>query len=75
MPKRNMQRDGTENRVRGRAEEMKGKIRGDTGDLLDDREQHIKGRVEQVKGKVRKEVGRIQQDLRDDDQVDRDWRR
>jgi uncharacterized protein YjbJ (UPF0337 family) len=75
MPNRKMQRDGTENRIRGRAEELKGKVRGDAGDLLDDREQHLKGRVEQVKGKVRKGVGRMQQDLGRDDDIDRDMRR
>ena len=75
MANRKMQRDGTENRMRGRAEELKGKIRGDVGDLLDNREQHTKGRLEQAKGKVRKGVGRIQQDLGRDDDVDRDMRR
>lgn len=75
MANRKMQRDGMENRIRGGAEELKGKLRGDAGDLVDNREQHLKGRLEQAKGKVRKGVGRIQQDLGRDDDVDREMRR
>jgi uncharacterized protein YjbJ (UPF0337 family) len=73
--RKKMRRKGMENTVRGRAEELKGKVRGDAGDLLDDREQHLKGRLEEAKGKVRKGVGRVQQDLGTEDDIDRDMRR
>jgi uncharacterized protein YjbJ (UPF0337 family) len=75
MANRKMRRDGMENQIRGNAEELKGKVRGDVGDLTDNRDQHAKGRLEQAKGKVRKGVGRIQEDLGRDDDVDRDIRR
>ena len=67
MANRKMRRDGMENQMRGNAEELKGKVRGDVGDVLDDREQHVKGRVEEVKGKIRKNVGELQEDLSSDD--------
>ena len=74
MTKRKMREEGIENQVKGRVEELKGKVRGDVGDALDDGDMHVKGRVEEMKGKVRRKVGELQEDLgsstrRDDDDV------
>ena len=49
---------GIDNQVRGTAKEMKGKIRGDLGDAIDNSSEHIKGRAEQLKGKVQKNLGK-----------------
>jgi uncharacterized protein YjbJ (UPF0337 family) len=75
MTDRELRGDGMENRTRGNAEELKGKVRGDAGDALDSREHHIKGRFEQARGKVRKGIGKVQQKLGRNDDVDRDSRR
>ena len=53
---------GIDNQVRGTAEEMKGKIRGDLGDATDNSSEHIKGRAEEFKGKVQKNVGKTERD-------------
>ena len=49
---------GIDNQIRGTAKEMKGKIRGDLGDAIDNSSEHIKGRAEQLKGKVQKNLGK-----------------
>jgi uncharacterized protein YjbJ (UPF0337 family) len=54
---------GIENQTEGKIEEMKGKIRGDVGDAIDDRDQHIEGRVEELKGKAKQELGRAQRKI------------
>jgi uncharacterized protein YjbJ (UPF0337 family) len=71
MADRNMRRDGAKNRAKGRVEELKGKVRGDIGDALDNREQHLKGRAEELRGKVRKGIGELQEDLSRDIDSDR----
>jgi uncharacterized protein YjbJ (UPF0337 family) len=75
MTDRDVRRDGMENRVRGNAEELKGKVRGDAGDALDSREHHVEGRFEQASRKVRKGIAKVQQELGTNDDVDRESRR
>ncbi len=65
--RRDLHREGTENRVEGAAEELEGKIRGGVGDALDDRDEHIKGRAKELKGKVKRKFGEAQQDIADRD--------
>lgn len=59
---RELHEEGTENRVEGAVDELKGKVRGDVGDATDNRSEHLKGRAEEVKGKVQRKVGEAQQD-------------
>ena len=54
---------GIENQTEGKAEELKGKIRGDLGDAVDDRDEHIKGRAEELKGKAKQELGDAQRKI------------
>ncbi|HEU5209871.1 MAG TPA: CsbD family protein [Longimicrobiales bacterium] len=65
--RKDLHREGTENRVEGAAEELEGKIRGGVGDALDDRDEHIKGRAKEMKGKIKKKFGEAQQDVADRD--------
>lgn len=61
MADRDMQREGTENQIRGGAEELKGKVRGKFGDVTDDRSEQVGGRVDELKGKVRRKLGESQE--------------
>jgi len=54
---------GIENKTEGKVEELKGKIRGDIGDAVDDHDQHIKGRAEELKGKAKQELGDAQRKI------------
>jgi uncharacterized protein YjbJ (UPF0337 family) len=73
MAERNRDRDddmmdrGSENRVKGTAKEMEGKIRGKVGDAVDDRSEHLKGRAKEMEGKVQKKFGEAQERLGEDD--------
>ena len=69
--RRDLHRDGTENRIEGAAEELEGKIRGGVGDAVDDHDEHLKGRAKEMKGKVKKKFGEVQQDIANRDR-DRD---
>jgi uncharacterized protein YjbJ (UPF0337 family) len=60
---RDMTRSGREDQIRGRAEELKGKVRGDIGDTVDSREQHLKGRGQELKGKARRKFGEAKESL------------
>ena len=65
--RKDLHREGTENRIEGAAEELEGKIRGGVGDAIDDRDEHIKGRAKEMKGKVKKKFGEAQQDVAERD--------
>jgi uncharacterized protein YjbJ (UPF0337 family) len=59
---------GTENRVEGNVDEMKGKARKNIGDARGDTGQQLKGKGEEMKGKAQKKLGEFQQDsAREDD--------
>jgi uncharacterized protein YjbJ (UPF0337 family) len=58
---------GTENRVEGNIDEMKGKARKNVGDATDDKSQQLKGKGEELKGKAQKKFGEAQQDSADRD--------
>lgn len=65
--RKDLHREGTENRVEGAAEELEGKIRGNVGDALDDRDEHVKGRAKEMKGKIKRKIGEAQQDVAERD--------
>lgn len=60
---KDLNKRGFENQVEGTAEELKGRVRGDIGDMTDNRSEHIKGRAEEMKGKAKKEFGKMESDL------------
>ena len=43
-------------RIKGKAEELKGKIKGAAGDMLDDEQLQAEGRAEELKGHARHEA-------------------
>ena len=52
------------NRSKGKAEQLKGKIKEAAGALADDQSLKNKGRAEQVGGKIREGYGKIKDELR-----------
>lgn len=60
--RKDLHREGTENRVEGFNEELEGKIRGTVGDAIDDRDEHLKGKAQELKGKAKRKIGELQQD-------------
>jgi uncharacterized protein YjbJ (UPF0337 family) len=62
---------GTENRVKGMAKELEGKVRGAVGDATDNHSEQVKGKAQEVEGTVRQKVGEVQQDA---ERADRDRR-
>jgi uncharacterized protein YjbJ (UPF0337 family) len=53
---------GTENRVEGNVDEMKGKARKNIGDATGDTSEQLKGKGEELKGKAQQKLGEKQQD-------------
>ena len=56
---------GTENRVKGAAKELEGKVRGAVGDATDDHSEQLKGAAQELKGKVQRKWGEVQSDADD----------
>jgi uncharacterized protein YjbJ (UPF0337 family) len=52
------------NRIEGKAEQLKGKIKEATGALTDDESQRLKGRTQQLGGKLQEGVGKLKDELR-----------
>ena len=46
----------TDERMKGKAEELKGKIKGAAGDLLDNEQMQAEGRAEELKGQARQKA-------------------
>src|SRR5687768_8662941 len=53
--KRSIIMGANEERIKGKAEELKGKIKGAAGDLIDNEQMEAEGRGEELKGKARQE--------------------
>jgi uncharacterized protein YjbJ (UPF0337 family) len=68
---KDMNERGTENELKGAAKEMKGKVKGDLGDAMDDGSTHASGRMEEMQGKVQKNLGKAERAM-DPDNMDRD---
>ncbi len=60
---KDLKQRGLENEVKGSAEEMKGKVRGELGDATDDTSEHLKGHAEELKGKVQKNFGKAERKI------------
>jgi uncharacterized protein YjbJ (UPF0337 family) len=57
---------GTENSIRGKGENLKGKLKDAAGGLTGDSSLRAEGKWDQVKGNVRDTVGKVQRDLDED---------
>jgi uncharacterized protein YjbJ (UPF0337 family) len=71
MDDRDRHDKGTENRVEGTVDELKGKARKNIGEARGDTSQQLKGKAEELKGKGQKKVGELQQDASRDRNPDR----
>ncbi|MBA2627419.1 MAG: CsbD family protein [Gemmatimonadales bacterium] len=60
-----LESDGAENRVKGAAKELEGKVRSKVGDATDNGSEHAKGLGQQVKGKAQKNLGKAQEKIAD----------
>jgi uncharacterized protein YjbJ (UPF0337 family) len=49
--------DGFENRVKGTAKEVEGKIRKNVGDVTDNHSEEFKGKMKEMEGKAQRKVG------------------
>jgi uncharacterized protein YjbJ (UPF0337 family) len=45
-----------EERIKGKGEELKGKVKGAAGDLFDNEQMEAEGRAEELKGKARQQA-------------------
>lgn len=55
-------KDGIENKVKGAAKEVAGKIRNAVGGLTDDTSEQLKGKGDELKGKVQGKFGQAELD-------------
>jgi uncharacterized protein YjbJ (UPF0337 family) len=53
---------GTENRVEGKVDEVKGRVRNAVGGATGDTSEQLKGKAEELKGKAKQSIGGAQQD-------------
>jgi len=51
---------GDRNELEGTAKEIEGRVRGDVGDIVDNRSEHLKGRAKELEGKIQKNVGKAE---------------
>jgi uncharacterized protein YjbJ (UPF0337 family) len=52
------------NRIEGKADQLKGKIKEASGALTDDESLRLKGQAEQVGGKLKEGYGKVKDELR-----------
>ena len=50
----------SEDEIKGRGKQVKGKIREEIGKLTDNKKEQVKGKIEQAEGKVREEIGKAE---------------
>jgi uncharacterized protein YjbJ (UPF0337 family) len=48
----------SEEEIKGRGKQAKGKIREEVGKMTDNKTEQLKGKIEQVEGKARAEIGK-----------------
>jgi uncharacterized protein YjbJ (UPF0337 family) len=58
-------KDSTKDKIEGKFDETKGKVKEDVGRLGGDRSTEIDGKLDQVKGKVKQGIGEIKEDVED----------
>jgi len=60
-----------DDKIEGKWEQGKGKVKEEAGKLGGDRSTEIGGKVDQAKGKLKEGLGQVKEDLREDEPVDR----
>ena len=59
--------DGLENRFKGGAKQVEGRVRNTVGGVTGDSSEQLKGKAQELKGKAQSELGKVQQKLDDAD--------
>ncbi len=57
----------TDDKAKGKLNQVAGKVKEKTGDVLDDRKMERGGKAQQVKGHAQEAKGKIKDTLKDDD--------
>jgi uncharacterized protein YjbJ (UPF0337 family) len=57
----------TEDKAKGKVNQVAGKLKEEAGDALDDSSLESRGKAQQVKGHVQEATGKIKESLRDKD--------
>jgi uncharacterized protein YjbJ (UPF0337 family) len=57
--RRNTMKSSTKDQVKGKYHEIKGKIKEETGDLIDDPKMEAEGASEKIAGKAQKKLGDV----------------
>jgi uncharacterized protein YjbJ (UPF0337 family) len=58
-------KDSTENQIKGKGREMKGRIKAGVGEMTGNADMESRGRAEKTAGKLQKKAGDIQQVFED----------
>jgi uncharacterized protein YjbJ (UPF0337 family) len=58
--KRTMEEKGEDNKIRGKADKLKGRVKDAAGGLTNDTSLQAEGKLDKAKGKVRDAVGDVQ---------------
>ena len=56
---------GTKDKAKGKYDQIAGKIKEETGDVLDDQKMENEGKAQQVKGHVSETIGKVKSALDD----------
>jgi uncharacterized protein YjbJ (UPF0337 family) len=67
--KRDMHADGVDRSIRGKGNDLKGRIKDAAGGLTGDSGLQAEGKVDRLKGKVQDTAGKIQRKIGRDDQI------
>ncbi len=62
--------EGAEDRIRGTAKELEGRVRGTVGAATGDDKEQVKGKGQELKGKAKQAIGKMKQRLDPEPGVD-----
>jgi uncharacterized protein YjbJ (UPF0337 family) len=68
--RKDMAAEGAQDRLKGTAKQVEGRIRSAVGGATGDTGEQVKGKGQEIKGKVQEKFGRAKQDLDPDPGVD-----
>jgi uncharacterized protein YjbJ (UPF0337 family) len=71
MEDRNMEQRGMENKVEGKGDQLKGRVKDAAGGLTNDNEMQAEGKWDKMKGKAKDALGDVQNRLSGDQPRDR----
>jgi uncharacterized protein YjbJ (UPF0337 family) len=63
MADRDLDRDGIKNSAKGKAKDLKGRIKDAAGGLTGDADLQLEGKIDQIKGKVQDAYGKAERNV------------